>query len=118
MFGKLTHTTPKGSDQTISYQAARQPLTHHSVAPTRQRIEGKGAIFFGDRVAQINQALIWGLEARHWGHVAAQDVLREGRRDGCSMSVFRVLNSQLAEVNAWVPQARGSTQAGEPSFRG
>ena len=42
-------------------------FAHHSVAPARQGIEGEGAVFFGDRVAQVLQTLVLGLEPRHRG---------------------------------------------------
>lgn len=101
-------------------------LTHHSVAPARQGIERKGAILFGDRIAQINQALIWGLEPGHWGHIAAQDVLwKEGRDFHVHIPTAQQPQArpgQLVEVSAWVSQARGSMQANGtqifiPSFR-
>lgn len=65
----------RGSSHATVSCTERNPLTHHSVAPTRQGIERKRAVFFGDRIAQVNQALIWMLEPRHWGHIAAQDIL-------------------------------------------
>lgn len=55
-------------------------FTHHSIASTRQRREGEGAVFFGDRVAQIHQTLVLGLEPRHWGDVAAQDILGQEKK--------------------------------------
>lgn len=55
-------------------------FAHHSVAPARQGIEGEGAVFFGDRVAQVLQTLVLGLEPRHRGEVATQDILRQEKK--------------------------------------
>lgn len=52
--------------------------THHSIVPTWQGIEGEWAIFFGDRIAQIHETFILGLEAGHWWDVAPQDILCQG----------------------------------------
>ena len=53
---------------------------HHSVAPARQGIEGKGAVFFGDRMAQVLQTLVLGLEPGHRGEVAVQDILCQEKK--------------------------------------
>lgn len=66
-------------------------FAHHSIAPARQGKEGEGAVFSGDRMAQVLQTLVLGLEPGHRGEVAAQDILSGEKRQNDFLFHFHIL---------------------------